>query len=74
MDKGLGPRPKLGLSIVWGLLGFEARWGRECGPGDDDSLDSVMRWSQGQVNMIVIKCERNECHMWEEESSGDVGY
>ena len=32
-----------------------------------------MRWSQGQVNMIVVKCERNECHGWEEESSGNVG-
>ena len=46
----------------------------ECEPGDDDSPDSSMRWSQGQVNMIVIKCERNECHTWEEESSGNVGH
>ena len=39
-----------------------------------DSRDSSMRWSPGQVNMIVIKFERNECHAWEEESSGNVGH
>ena len=39
-----------------------------------DSRDSSMRWSPGQVNMIVIKYERNECHKSEEAHNGNVEY
>ena len=74
MDKGLGPGLNLGFLLSESFWDLRQEWGRECGPGDDDGLDSSMRWSQGQVNMIVIKCERNECHTWEEESSGNVEY
>ena len=55
-------------------VGLDSEWDRERGLGGDDFPDSSMRWSRGQVNMIVIEYERNECHTSEEESSGNVEY